>query len=78
MGPSDFWQDSADYDIGDKVPFQLKGTVADDYDITYPFRELGWEMGEEITPHIYTKKQWAEWSFLPFYKNVERDKKVLL
>lgn len=26
------WQDSADYDIGDPVPFQLKGTVASDYD----------------------------------------------
>lgn len=25
------WQDSADYDIGDVVPFQLKATVADDY-----------------------------------------------
>lgn len=26
------WQDAADWDIGDKVPFQLKGTVAADYD----------------------------------------------
>lgn len=26
------WQDSADYDIGDPVPFQLTGTVAADYD----------------------------------------------
>lgn len=26
------WQDSADHDIGDKVNFQLKGTVADNYD----------------------------------------------
>lgn len=26
------WQDSADYDIGDPVPFQLNGTVAADYD----------------------------------------------
>lgn len=26
------WQDSADYDIGDAVPFQLKGTVASNYD----------------------------------------------
>ena len=26
------WQDSADWDIGDNVPFQLKGTVAADYD----------------------------------------------
>ena len=29
--PTD-WQDSADYDIGDDVPFQLKATVASDYD----------------------------------------------
>ncbi len=26
------WQDSADYDIGDDVPFKLTGTVAADYD----------------------------------------------
>jgi fimbrial isopeptide formation D2 family protein/LPXTG-motif cell wall-anchored protein len=26
------WQDAADYDIGDDVPFQLTGTVASDYD----------------------------------------------
>ncbi len=26
------WQDSADYDIGDVIPFQLKGTIADNYD----------------------------------------------
>ena len=26
------WEDSADYDIGDYVPFQLKATIAQDYD----------------------------------------------
>lgn len=26
------WQDSADYDIGDNVPFKLEGTVASNYD----------------------------------------------
>lgn len=26
------WQDGADYDIGDTVPFQLKATLPDDYD----------------------------------------------
>lgn len=26
------WQDSADWDIGDKIPFQLKGTVTSEYD----------------------------------------------
>ena len=38
-GATTSWQDSADYDIGDDVPFQLTGTVADDYDSyeTYNF-----------------------------------------
>lgn len=49
-----------------------------DYDYTYPFRELGWDVGEEINPHVYTKKQWNEWTFLPYHKNVERDKIVLV
>ncbi len=30
-GDTSNWQDVADYDIGDDVPFQLKGTVAADY-----------------------------------------------
>lgn len=30
-GDTSGWQDSADYDIGDSVPFQLTGTVADDF-----------------------------------------------
>lgn len=30
-GTTTNWQDSADWDIGDKVPFQLTGTVASDY-----------------------------------------------
>ena len=50
---------------------------ASDYDVTYPFRELGWDIGEEISPLIYTRILWNEWSFLPFRKNVERDKYVL-
>ena len=31
-GETSDWQDSADYDIGDQVPFKLKGTVAANYD----------------------------------------------
>ncbi len=30
-GVASDWQDSADYDIGDSVPFRLTGTVADDF-----------------------------------------------
>ena len=51
---------------------------SDDYDVAYTFRELGWDIGEEISPHVYTKNQWKEWTYLPYYKNVERDKIVLV
>ena len=30
-GETSLWQDSADYDFGDKVPFKLEGTVASNY-----------------------------------------------
>lgn len=50
----------------------------DDYDVAYPFRELGWDLGEEINPQVYSKKEWADYSFTPFFKNVEHDKQVLL
>ena len=51
---------------------------ADDYGVAYPFRELGWNVGEEINPSVYTKNQWEAWKYLPYHKNVERDKIVLI
>lgn len=51
---------------------------ASDYGVAYPFRELGWSIGEEINPTIYAKQQWDTWTYLPYYKNVERDKMILL
>ena len=49
-----------------------------DYDISLPFRELGWSINEEINPQVYSKKEWQDNLFTPFYKNVERDKIVLI
>ena len=49
-----------------------------DYGVGYPFRELGWDINEEINPQVYTKKEWDEYHFTPFYKSVEHDKIVLL
>ena len=52
-----------------------KGRVAlDDYDnLAYPFRELGWKLGEIINPILYTVGDWKKQSHTPFYKNVEND-----
>lgn len=50
---------------------------AEDYAVAYPFQKFGWEIGEEVNPSLYTKQQWNSWTYLPYYKNVERDKIVL-
>ena len=42
-----------------------------DYDeISYPFVLLGCEIGEEINPILYTKKEWQSYSITPFYERV--------
>ena len=49
-----------------------------DYDnVAFPFTMLGWQIGEIITPQIYTKEEWEKISFLPYHKNVENDKVLL-
>jgi len=50
-----------------------------DFDkFAYPFIELGWQMGQEINPMLYTRKEWEKRNFTPFYQNVEGDKVVLI
>ena len=58
----------------DKEKQQLK-----DFDqYAYPFIEMGWRIGIEINPMLYTRKEWQQRNFTPFYQNVERDKMVLV
>ena len=48
--------------------------LPEDYDtISYPLRELGWELGEYINPVMYTAKEWESSKFTPFYHNVIDD-----
>ena len=44
----------------------------------YPFVEMGWEIGEEINPMLYTRSEWEKRHFTPFYHNVEDEKIVLV
>lgn len=52
--------------------------LADHENYSYPLREMGWKMDEEINPHIYPRKEWMKWDFVPFHDNVEEDKVVLI
>ena len=47
---------------------------ADFVNISYPLMELGFDLGQYFSVHTYSQQEWQKMSFLPFYKNVERDK----
>lgn len=45
-----------------------------DYDnVTFPLTMLGWELGKEINPVMYSAKEWQQYKITPFYKNVEKE-----
>lgn len=49
-----------------------------DYDnITFPLTMLGWDLGEDISPVMYTAKEWDKYKITPFYKNVEKEGIIL-
>ena len=60
------------------ISYECKGTyiggypqMADDYDnITYPLTELGWELGEEINPVMYTAQEWEKYRNTPFHEYI--------
>ena len=66
----------SDYDLLillDKDVLQEKDT-----DIICDMAELGWDLSAEINAHAYPRSKWNTWTYSPFYKNVERDKIVLV
>ena len=38
---------------------------------------MGWDFGDDIRPHAYTKDEWFNEPHAMFYFNVEKDKEVL-
>ncbi len=41
--------------------------------VSYPLRELGWQINAMVNPIMFTTKDWESKSFTPFYKNVMRE-----
>ena len=53
-------RDDSDWDI--LIILDKEKLMAADYDnITYPLTKLGWELGEEINPVMYTTKEWEKY-----------------
>ena len=50
----------------------------DDFDkFAYSFIYYGWLNEADVSPHIYTYKDWEKRRITPFYQNVQEDKKVI-
>lgn len=43
----------------------------------WPFAEIGLQFDEIVNPRLYSFSGWLKRSFLPFFKNVERDSIVI-
>lgn len=51
----------------EKLPWVLWDIYA------WPFADIGMKFNEIINPRLYSFDGWLKRSFLPFYKNVEKD-----
>ena len=52
--------------------------ASDFQNIAYPIMELGFDLGEYFSVQTYSQEEWDAMTFLPYYKNVEHDKIVLI
>ena len=69
-------QKNSDWDI--LIVLDKDRLLPEDYDtVTYPLTKLGWDIGAEINPIMYTKKEWEASRITPFYHNVIKDAIVL-
>lgn len=66
----------SDWDIHILIPGEEKIALSlwDQY--AWPFTDEGMLLGEIVNPRLYSYAGWERRSFLPFYKNVEKDKVI--
>ena len=71
----DFHEDS-DWDL--LLLLDKTSLENDDFDkFSYPIMTTGWELGEDVRVHAYTKKEWYDGPHAMFYYNVEEDKQLI-
>lgn len=65
-------RNDSDWDI--LIVLDKERLMPEDYEnVTYPLTKLGWDIGAEINPIMYTKKEWEASRITPFYHNVLND-----
>jgi uncharacterized protein len=70
------FRNGSDWDI--LVILDKQKIEPSDYEyISYPIYEMGWQENEFFSIKLYTKSEWFQRSFTPFYKNVEKESIIL-
>ena len=70
------WHKGSDWDL--LLLLDKPSLEREDFDkYSFPFVEMGWDIGEDIRPHAYTKKEWLDGPHAMFHYNVEHDKIIL-
>lgn len=65
-------REDSDWDI--LIILDKEELLPADYDsITYPLSMLGWNLGKEINPVMYSAKEWQKYRNTTFCKNVEKE-----
>jgi predicted nucleotidyltransferase len=65
-------RENSDWDL--LVILNKSKIESSDFDtISYPIFELGLNEGVFFSTKLYTKAEWEQRSFTPFYKNVEKE-----
>lgn len=67
----------SDWDLHVLIPGNEKLPSSSWDDFGWPFEQIGWDFDEWITPRVYSLTGWLKRKFLPFYKNVEKDKIII-
>ncbi len=70
------WHEDSDWDL--LLLLDKPRIEHEDFDkFSYPFVLMGWDYGQDIRPHAYTKDEWFNGPHAMFYYNVEKDKRIL-
>lgn len=68
----------SDWDIHILVPGDKRLSLTESDDICWEFNKIGiFEIDEVIESFAFSTSEWSKRSFLPFYKNVEKDKIII-
>lgn len=67
----------SDWDIHILIPGEEKIALSLWDEFAWPLADEGLTIGEIVNPRLYSYAGWEKRSFLPFYKNVEKDKVII-